>query len=299
MRLLTIRRENGYDLGIKLTEGILNVTKCMELVPSDKAVNNMDDLISGGEEALAELKIYVDSLTKEEKAPYVSEEDSIEFGPCVPHPPKIVGIGLNYQAVLEDSNGEKPIFPRLFTKFSEAVVGHKGNVFVPANSNQVDYEAELCIVIGKTARMVSEENALDYVLGYCNANDLSARDFQYFTPSWVPGKCCDTFAPIGPYIVTKDEVPNPNDLSLKCWVNGELRQDHTTSDMIFNCRALISGVSKYFTLRPGDIIFTGTSGGIILNYPEHERVWLKEGDILEVEMGNLGKLVNYVKKEVL
>ncbi|RGY97696.1 fumarylacetoacetate hydrolase family protein [Clostridium sp. AM58-1XD] len=299
MRLLTIKKENGYELGVKLPEGILNVTECLKKYPTDYVPGTMEEVIGGGGKALTELNRFITELTNEVKVEFTKDEERVEFGPCVPNPGKIIGIGLNYQAVLEESNGKKPVFPHLFNKFSDSVVGHKGVVTIPANSNEVDYEAELAIVIGKRARLVSEEEALDYVLGYCNTNDISARDFQYSTTSWIPGKCCDNFCPIGPYIVTKDEVPDPNNLALRGYVNGELRQDHNTSDMIFNCRAIISGISKYFTLKPGDVILTGTSGGIILTYPEDKRVWLKEGDILEVEMGNLGRLVNIVKKEVL
>ncbi len=148
---------------------------------------------------------------------------------------------------------------------------------------------------GKTAKNVEQQDALDYVLGYCNADDISARDLQNRTSQWILGKSCDGFCPIGPYLVTADEVGDPNKLSIRCEVNGEERQNSNTADMIFSCKEIISYISKYFTLNPGDIILTGTPQGVICGYPLDRRIYLKSGDIISLEIEKLGKLTNLLQ----
>lgn len=290
MKLLTFYQNGQLCLGAKTDRGILDITAVPGLPES------MDAFISGGAAARKALSEY---LQNPGKSAVYHEESTLKIGPCVPHPTKIVGVGLNYCEYMINQHCAKPEFPHLFPKYPEAVRGQGDPAVIPFNSEQVDFEAELAVVIGKKARLVDEEHALDYVLGYCNANDLSSRDFQNATTSWVPGKCCDGFAPVGPYLVTSDEVADPNNLNVKGWVNGELRQDFNTSDMIRNIPFLISGISRFFTLNPGDILLTGTSVGIIMCDPEDQRVWLKDGDVLEVEVEGMGRLVNPVKKEVL
>jgi 2-keto-4-pentenoate hydratase/2-oxohepta-3-ene-1,7-dioic acid hydratase in catechol pathway len=164
-------------------------------------------------------------------------------------------------------------------------------------SSQVDYEVELVIVIGKQAKYVSKENALSYVFGYCNVNDISARDLQMRTQQWLLGKTCDKFSPLGPYLVTADEVGNPNQLEMKCIVNGEVRQNSNTSDMIFYCDELVSYISQHMTLVPGDIILTGTPQGVVIGYPEDKRVYLKHGDVVTIEIEKLGTLTNRMVNE--
>ena len=258
--------------------------------------SSMDAFIEDGERARAQIQAYID---RPEKDIAYLKESSLLLGPCVPHPTKIIGVGLNYREYMVNQNCPFPPFPHLFNKFSDAVRGQGDPILIPANASQVDFEGELAVVMGKSARLVSEENALNYVLGYCCTNDISCRDFQNATTSWVPGKCCDSFAPVGPYLVTADEVKDPNQLRVKAWVNDELRQDFCTDDMIRDVKFLISGISKFFTLKPGDILLTGTSIGIIMCDPEEKRVWLKDGDVLKVEVEGLGQLTNPVKKEVL
>jgi 2-keto-4-pentenoate hydratase/2-oxohepta-3-ene-1,7-dioic acid hydratase in catechol pathway len=161
---------------------------------------------------------------------------------------------------------------------------------LPDNAVQYDYEVELAAVIGRRARYVSEGQALDYVLGYCTANDLSARDLQTRTSQWLLGKTLDKFMPLGPYLVTADQVPDPQNLALRTWVNGELRQNSNTSDMVFSVAQLVSYVSQYLTLEPGDVILTGTPEGVVLGMKE--KVWLKAGDEVTVEVEGLGRLTN-------
>lgn len=165
---------------------------------------------------------------------------------------------------------------------------------MPESAEKFDYEAELVIIIGKEARNVSKEEALSYVFGYTIGNDFSARDLQMRTGQWLLGKTCDGFAPIGPYITTADEI-NPNNLKVQCKVNNEIRQSANTRDMIFDCATIISYVSKHMTLKPGDIIFTGTPSGVILGYPEDKQSWLKSGDEIKINIENLGTLVNVLK----
>ena len=293
MKLLTFYQNGLLRLGVKTEDGILDITAASEIAHQLPA--SMDDFIN----SITARKALTTYLRNTDKVAIYHDESSLQIGPCVPHPSKIVGVGLNYHQYMINQHCSNPEFPHLFPKYPEAVRGQSEPVVIPFNSEQIDFEAELAVVIGRKARLVDEAHALDYVLGYCNTNDLSSRDFQNATTSWIPGKCCDGFAPIGPYLVTADEVPNPNNLRIRGWVNGELRQDFNTNDMIRDVRFLISGVSRFFTLNPGDILLTGTSVGIIMCDPEDQRIWLKEGDLLEVEVEGMGRLSNPVKKEVL
>jgi 2-keto-4-pentenoate hydratase/2-oxohepta-3-ene-1,7-dioic acid hydratase in catechol pathway len=225
-------------------------------------------------------------------------EDQIVFGPCVTRPSKIICIGLNYRKHAEETNAPIPKYPILFNKFSNTLTGHDSSIPLPNRvTNQVDYEAELVIVIGKKTKYITTEHALEHVFGYCNVNDLSARDLQMRTPQWLLGKTCDKFSPLGPYLVTADEVVDPNQLNIQCKVNGEVRQSSNTSDMIFRCDEIISYISQHMTLYPGDIILTGTPEGVMLGYPENKRVYLKDGDQVSIEIEGLGTLTNVMVNE--
>lgn len=293
MKLLNFYYNEVLHLGVKTKQGILDITESLKKIPEENVPISMDEVFKK-HDSLDTLQEYINKLGTQG---VYREEDKLKFESCVANPGKIVGIGLNYYDYLKAANLTKPEYPRLFNKYSEAVVGHRGIVRIPSNALQVDYEGELAVVIGLKARLVDSENAMKHVLGYCNVNDVSCRDFQDLTPSWLPGKACDTFAPLGPYLVTSDEVPDPHNLQLTTYLNGELRQNTSTSEMICKIPDLISYVSQFFTLMPGDVILTGSPDGMIICYPEEERVWLKDGDIMEVEIGNLGRLVSYVKDE--
>ncbi|MDQ0199161.1 2-keto-4-pentenoate hydratase/2-oxohepta-3-ene-1,7-dioic acid hydratase in catechol pathway [Neobacillus ginsengisoli] len=204
---------------------------------------------------------------------------------------------MNYKKHAVECNMPFPPAPILFSKFNNSITAHGKEITLPSVSSQVDYEAELAIVIGKEAKNVKKEEALSVVYGYCVANDVSARDLQSKSAQWLLGKTCDGFCPIGPYLVSKDEIENPNNLNIVSYVNGEIRQDSNTADMIFNCEELISYISEHFTLQPGDIILTGTPEGVILGLPEERRVWLKECDEVSVKIDKLGNLINTFKSE--
>jgi 2-keto-4-pentenoate hydratase/2-oxohepta-3-ene-1,7-dioic acid hydratase in catechol pathway len=183
-----------------------------------------------------------------------------------------------------------PKLPILFNKFNNALNNHGGMIAVSKEpAEQFDYEAELVIVMGRGGRHIKEEEALSYVFGYATGNDFTARDLQSRSSQWMLGKSLDGSAPIGPWLVTSDLADGDN-LKIECRVNGQVRQSSNTSDMVFNCKQLVSYASRYFTLKPGDIIFTGTPEGVISGYPKDKQVWLKAGDTLVTSIEKLGDL---------
>ncbi|NGQ94948.1 fumarylacetoacetate hydrolase family protein [Brevibacillus sp. SYP-B805] len=295
MKLLTFRTESGLQLGVKTDRGVLDI---LESAGADSAVpQSVSQLLKGGKLAFQALAAHVQRLVETGDDQLFLDEDALQFGPCVPGTGKIICIGLNYRKHAAESNMPVPEYPILFNKFANAVAAHGEEIVLPRESQQVDYEAELAIVIGQRAKRVAREEALSYVAGYCNANDLSARDLQFRTHQWLLGKSCDGFCPLGPYLVTADEVGNPNDLAIKAYVNGEIRQHSHTSDMVFPCDELISYISHHLTLEPGDIILTGTPAGVIMGYPKEKQVWLQDGDDVIVEIEKLGQLRNRMWRE--
>ena len=211
------------------------------------------------------------------------------FAPPIVAPEKVLCVGLNYAEHTAETHLEKPAYPALFSKFNNALNAHNHPIILPDTASHYDYEAELVIVIGHAARKVSPEDAPKYIFGYTAGNDFSARDLQLRTTQWLLGKTPDGFAPIGPCITTADEL-DPSALQIRSYVNGELRQDGNTRDMIFNCAAIVSYISQFFTLKPGDLIFTGTPKGVIMVYPEDKQHWLKAGDTVTVEIEGIGSL---------
>jgi 2-keto-4-pentenoate hydratase/2-oxohepta-3-ene-1,7-dioic acid hydratase in catechol pathway len=206
-------------------------------------------------------------------------------------PGKILCIGLNYMDHCREQHIEPPDRPTLFAKFPTSVVGPGDEVRWPADfSTQVDYEAELAVVIGRAASRVAEADALAYVFGYTAANDVTARDVQKGDKQWIRGKAADTFCPLGPVVVTADEVPDPQQLAIGCRVNGESRQDSHTREMIFPVRAIVAFISKAITLEPGDVILTGTPDGV--GVYRDPKVFLAPGDRMEVTVGDFGVLAN-------
>ena len=211
-------------------------------------------------------------------------------------PGKIIAIGLNYSDHAEETGAPIPDKPIVFTKYTNTIVGPGEAVRIPPITEQVDYEAELAVVIGKETRNVSASEALDHVFGYANANDVSARDLQFSEGGqWTRSKSIDTFCPIGPSIVTKDEVPDPQDLSIRCILNGEVVQDGNTSKMIFSVAEIVAFLSTGMTLEPGDIIITGTPPGV--GMARDPQLWMKPGDEVTIEIQGLGTLTNPVETE--
>lgn len=220
------------------------------------------------------------------------ELNSVELLAPSPRPGKVVCIGLNYRLHAEEGGMPVPEVPILFPKFANSIVGPDTTVPIPPIVTRADYEAELAVVIGRRCSRVAVDDALDpafgYVAGYTCANDLSARDLQFETAQWMRGKAIDGFLPLGPWLVTPDEVGDPEQLGIRCWVNGELRQDSTTSDLIFGVAELISFISQACTLEPGDVIITGTPSGVGMAFDPPR--WLTRGDETIVEIGKLGRL---------
>lgn len=217
---------------------------------------------------------------------------SIELQSPIPRPGKVICIGLNYRDHAEESGMDIPEQPLVFSKFSSCVVGEGADVKLPRGAKEVDYEAEFGVVVGKTATDVSEADAMDHVLGYCNINDISARDFQFADGQWQRGKSCETFCPTGPFIATADEVADPHALRIQFRLNGKTMQDSSTSQLIFNVPQLISYLSGFVTLEPGDLISTGTPPGV--GFARKPPVYIQPGDVMEVEVEGLGVLKNGV-----
>nr|WP_239587577.1 fumarylacetoacetate hydrolase family protein [Bacillus pakistanensis] len=282
---------------MKIENVIVDLQVALSIVKDEKIPTTVMEVIEGGESVLSNLRKYLNSLDLSHDRSYVFNEEDIKWGPCVTHPNKMICVGLNYRKHADETNAIYPEVPILFNKFNNTLTGHHSDIAIPKVTEKLDYEVELGVVIGKKAKNVSKENALQYVFGYCTVNDLSARDLQLQTPQWMIGKTCDDFSPIGPYLVTSDEVIDPQNLTLKTIVNGEVRQHSNTSDMIFPIADIISYISKHMTLVPGDLIFTGTPEGVVLGLPEDQQHYLKHHDIVTVEVEGLGRLTNTMKDE--
>jgi 2,4-didehydro-3-deoxy-L-rhamnonate hydrolase len=211
----------------------------------------------------------------------------------VPRPGKIVCVGLNYRDHAKETGQAIPTEPVLFPKFANSVVGPGADVVVPPEAEQVDYEAELAVVIGRRASAVPAADALDHVAGYACANDVSARSLQFRSGQWLLGKAIDTFLPLGPWLVTADEVPDPQALGIRCLVNDELRQDSDTGQMVFGVAELIGFISRTLTLEPGDLLVTGTPSGVGMAADPPR--FLAPGDRMRVEIDGLGQLDNTVR----
>ncbi len=289
LTLLTMRRNGEYALAVKTERGILDVQQASKLLRMP-APATMDDLLQN-EQGPALMALVSAALKPGAKTIFL-KEDTIEYGPVVTRPEKIVCIGLNYRRHAKEVGMEPPSQPVLFNKYNNALNHHNGTIKLPsAVAKKFDYEVELVMIMGKEAKNVSDADALSYVAGYATGNDFTARDLQLETPSkqWMIGKTPDQFAPLGPYMVTADQI-DPDNLKIECRVNGETRQSSNTNDLIFNTRQLVSFVSRHLTLRPGDIIFTGTPEGVIQGHPKDQQVWLKPGDKVACSLEKLGEL---------
>jgi len=248
----------------------------------------MTELIDGGDDVL--------SAIRESANPERIQRDGRPLAEMallapVPRPRKVVAIGRNYREHAAEEGAEQPSAPLIFAKFASSVVGPGSDVrWDPGLTGQVDYEAELAVIIGKRTRAVPAERSLDFVFGYTCLNDVSARDLQFGDGQWTRGKSLDTFCPMGPVVVTTDELGDAGDLAIRCLVNGEERQSARTSDLFFGVAEIVSHCSHAFTLEPGDVIATGTPAGVgAFRKPP---VWLADGDEVVVEIERIGRLVN-------
>ncbi len=223
-------------------------------------------------------------------------DNNQRIGPCVTRPSNFLAIGLNYKAHAEETNSNAPKEPIVFNKSPHSIIGPNDEVIIPKSSNSLDHEVEIAIVIGRKAKYVKEEEAQNFILGYCICNDISEREWQKNRGGqWVKGKSGDTFGPLGPYLVTKDEIKNPFDLNLSLDLNGKRRQTGNTSLMIFNFNFLIAHITQFITLMPGDIITTGTPAGVGMGMKPPK--YLKDGDEMIIKVDNLGEQKLKVIKE--
>jgi 2-keto-4-pentenoate hydratase/2-oxohepta-3-ene-1,7-dioic acid hydratase in catechol pathway len=289
LRLANLRVGGGLTLGAEIDGQLINITRAGNTlslpVPAD-----MDDLIQNSR--AAEVRAIVDQLNERGEAKSFVEPEST-FAPLVTRPQKIICVGFNYRAHAAETGTEIPKAPPLFSKFVNALNHHDGVVKLPtAVDREFDYETELVVVFGQKCKNVSKEDALSVVAGYSVGNDVSARGLQNITSQFMAGKMSDGFAPVGPWLATRDLITDPNNLRLQTRMNGEIRQDSSTREMIFNCKEIISYVTSIMTIEAGDILFTGTPPGVIWGQkvPRNERQWLKAGDRVISSIEGLGEL---------
>ncbi len=285
MKLATIQTAAGPRVALQVEGGLVDLHAADPALPSD-----LQQLLAGGEKLLERAAACAG------REPDVKEEEA-RFLPVVPCPQKILCVGLNYADHARESGAEVPTEPVIFSKFASALTGHGQPIVLPRASSEVDYEAELVVVIGRRGKHIPEQQALDYVAGYACGHDVSARDWQLRKPGgqWLLGKTFDTFAPVGPYLVTRDEVPDPHQLDIALRLNSETMQQSNTRELIFSIPQLIAYISQVMTLEVGDLIFTGTPPGV--GFSRKPPVFLKPGDVAEVEIQHLGTLCNTVVAE--
>ena len=247
-------------------------------------------LLQAGEAALGVARRLADSPSAR---PFSQALSDVRLGPPIANPTKIVAIGLNYRDHCAELGIQPPTVPVIFAKFPNSIAGPYDPIVLPVADIQGDYEAELGVVMGKTAKRVAAAEALDFVAGYLVLNDVSARKWQFADQQWVRGKSCDTFCPIGPWLTTRDEIPDPHALQIFARVNGEIRQNSNTSNLIFRVPGLIEFITESITLEPGDIIATGTPFGV--GFSRKPPIFLQSGDVVEIEIERLGTLRNRVE----
>jgi 2-keto-4-pentenoate hydratase/2-oxohepta-3-ene-1,7-dioic acid hydratase in catechol pathway len=284
MRLITFRHEGFEQLGVERPDG--RILAAGSLGPS--IPTTMEQLVAGGSAATDALR---EAVRAADPAAAALDAGAVEILAPLPRPGKLVAVGLNYYDHAKEGGVEPPAEPMLFTKFTTSIVGPGAVVeWDPELTRSVDLEAELGVVIGRTCRRVAESDALAYVLGYTCVNDVSARDLQKADRQFVRAKSLDTFGPVGPVIVTTDEIPDPQRLSIRALLNGVAVQDSNTSEMIFSVARIVSFCSRAFTLEPGDIIATGTPPGVLVYRKPPER--LRDGDVMTIEIEGIGALTN-------
>lgn len=277
----------GYQVVLESEKGI-ETQSVEELLPSDPGAffSLGDPAIEKAQQTHAYIK------NNRSNYPFIYNKNDVSLGVPVPAPEKIICVGRNYADHATEMNSELPDHPVLFAKYPTALIGPEDEIEKSAFTEQLDYEVELTVVIGKEASQVKKEDAASYIAGYTIGNDITARDLQKRTPQWLQGKSLDNSTPIGPWVVTADEVENPANLSVRTYVNKEKRQDSNTSKFIFDIPYLIEFISHLITLKPGDIILTGTPDGVgVAMTPPR---FLTEGDIVQSEISEIGSIKNKV-----
>ncbi len=284
MRLVTFLYNGATRLGALRGQQVIDLNGADSSLPADIIA-----FLEAGDVALQTARKALDAASTG------LDMSQVKLRAPVPNPRKIICIGLNYSDHAAESGQPIPQYPIVFCKWGNTVVGSGENIILPRVTEQVDYEAELGFVIGKRGRYFSIDKAMSYVAGYLPINDVSARDYQTRTSQWTMGKTFDTFAPMGPALVTADEIADPQDLDIRLTINGEVLQDSNTCNLIFGISQLIAALSEVMTLEPGDVVSTGTPPGV--GMARKPQCWLKPGDVVNVEIEGLGILSNPVVAE--
>ena len=286
MRLVTVQTDGGPRASARHQGRYVDIQRADPALPA-----SVRAILALGPDAIRRVEAALPG------GPTSYDPDTCRLLAPVPDPGKIVCVGLNYRDHAREIGAEPPAVPILFNKFASSLVGPGAAIVLPSISTEVDYEAELVVVIGRRGKNITRGDAMDHVAGYAVGNDVSARDWQLKKPGkqWMAGKTFDTFAPVGPELVTNDEVPDPHDLGIRLRLNGQTMQDSSTRELIFRIDELVAHLSSLFTLEPGDLIFTGTPPGV--GMARQPPAWLRPGDRVEVEIDGLGRLDNPVVAE--
>lgn len=284
------------QLGIERRRDIINIKKLSTHFSTDKNYT-LNSIMENSTEQLEELSEMLEKMETStlDITDFSEKKEQITYLPVIQEPSKIICVGMNYIDFVKEVDGEVPLSPVLYNKYNNALAAHKQEIPLPAVARKVDYSAELVVVIGKEMRNVHDGDVFDGIFGYTVGNNLTDRRLQFKNSQWMLGKTLDYFAPIGPAIVTKDEIPDLNNLYVTLKVNNEVVQNGNTKDMIFSVQNLISYLSKHITLKPGDLIFTGTPKGVIYGRPDEDQRWLSQNDVVEVTISNVGTLINQIK----
>ena len=288
MRLVSFRRNGAVRLGAELDGGIVDLNHASAAVPAD-----ILEFLEGGEAALARAREALERAADHEDWRLSPAE--LEPLPPVPRPPKIICVARNYAAHAAEAGVSLLPYPNLFIRFAQSLIPNGAPIIVPSVSGEVDWEAELAVIIGRPGKHVDRSEALDYVAGYSIFNDVSVRDWQLRVPQFGAGKNFDGSGPFGPALVTKDEVPDPHALGIELRLNGEVMQSASTADMVFSVGELIEHISTFTTLEPGDVIATGTPAGV--GFKRKPPRYLEPGDTVRIEIERLGVLENPVAAE--
>lgn len=286
MKLVTFAKDGRTRLGALRGEGVVDFGSAASQLPDD-----MLALLAAGDEALAQARAALAASDPAKDLPV----SAVTLLAPIPRPGKIICIGLNYRDHAAESNMAIPEYPTVFGKYANTIIGPGQAIQLPRLTNQVDYEAELAFIIGKPARHVPEAEALDYIAGYAPFNDVSARDYQMRTSQWTMGKTFDTFGPLGPALVTADEVPDPGALDISLTLDGEVLQQSNTRHLIFSIPFLLAYLSGVMTLEPGDIVSTGTPAGV--GFARKPPRYMRAGETVSVTISGLGTLTNPVVAE--
>ena len=284
MKLVTFVHNGQTRIGALLSDAdVIDFNRADSTLPAD-----MLDFLAAGDDAMACARQAIAAAP----ADAVLARSAVTLKAPIPHPGKIICIGLNYRDHAAESNHPIPEYPTVFAKYANTVIGPGEAIVLPKVTETIDYEAEFAFVIGRTAKNVTAADALQYVAGYLPFNDVSAREYQHRTSQWTVGKTFDTFGPMGPALVTADEIPDPHALDIQLSIGGEVLQSSNTRNLIFSVNALIEDLTSYMTLEPGDLISTGTPSGV--GGARKPQRWLRAGEVVRIEIAGLGVLENPV-----